>query len=58
MDTLTKLVGSMAVPPGDLLDGIYWAPAVAPEPVGSFAFGSQSRLRTWPYSEGGRPGSS
>ncbi|MEU6064962.1 hypothetical protein ABZ864_10840 [Streptomyces sp. NPDC047082] len=32
----------MAVPLGDRLDGINWVPAVAPEPVGSFTFGTDA----------------
>jgi hypothetical protein len=34
----------MAVPPGELLDGIVWVPG--PETVGTFAFGSSSIART------------
>jgi transcriptional regulator with XRE-family HTH domain len=37
IDTLIQLAGAMAVPPGELLDGIEWLPA--PEPSGTFAFG-------------------
>jgi hypothetical protein len=33
----------MAVPPGELLDGIAWVPAA--EPRGTFAFGSSSIKR-------------
>jgi len=40
IDTLVRLADSMAVPPGELLDGISWVPA--PEVVGAFAFGSMS----------------
>ena len=50
IDTLTRLAGSMAVPPGELLDGIDWVPG--PETVGSFAFGGDGLRRTivksWP----------
>lgn len=38
IDTLIKLSGAMAVPPGELLDGIDWVPG--PEPDGAFSFGS------------------
>jgi transcriptional regulator with XRE-family HTH domain len=40
IDTLIRLAGAMAVPPGELLDGIAWVPA--PEPRGAFAFGTSS----------------
>lgn len=40
IDTLIRLAGAMAVPPGELLDGIDWVPG--PEPQGLFAFGSSS----------------
>lgn len=40
IDTLIRLANSMAVPPGELLDGIDWVPV--PATVGSFAFGSSS----------------
>jgi transcriptional regulator with XRE-family HTH domain len=50
IDTLIRLAGAMAVPPGELLDGIAWVPA--PEPQGSFAFGSSSitrrLIKDWP----------
>jgi transcriptional regulator with XRE-family HTH domain len=50
IDTLIRLAGAMAVPPGELLDGIAWVPA--PEPRGAFAFGSSSIKRRlvsdWP----------
>lgn len=50
IDTLIRLAGAMAVPPGELLDGIAWVPA--PEPQGAFAFGSSSitpgLIRNWP----------
>jgi transcriptional regulator with XRE-family HTH domain len=32
IDTLIRLAGAMAVPPGELLDGIHWVPG--PEPKG------------------------
>ena len=44
IDTLIRLAGAMAVPPGELLDGIAWVPA--PEPKGAFAFGTSSITRT------------
>ena len=37
IDTLIRLAGAMAVPPGELLDGIFWVPR--PETSGAFAFG-------------------
>ena len=40
IDTLLRLAGSMAIPPGELLDGIDWVPP--PEVIGAFAFGSIS----------------
>lgn len=40
IDTLVRLADSMVVPPGELLDGIYWVPV--PEVVGAFSFGSSS----------------
>jgi transcriptional regulator with XRE-family HTH domain len=43
IDTLTKLAGSMAVPPGELLDGIDWVPG--PETEGSFTFGGDGLRR-------------
>jgi transcriptional regulator with XRE-family HTH domain len=50
IDTLIRLAGAMAVPPGELLDGITWVPA--PERHGAFAFGSSSVRRIlisdWP----------
>ncbi|MBS1842858.1 MAG: helix-turn-helix transcriptional regulator [Actinobacteria bacterium] len=45
IDTLIRLAGAMAVPPGELLDGIAWVPA--PEPRGAFAFGP-SAISKWP----------
>jgi transcriptional regulator with XRE-family HTH domain len=42
IDTLIRLAGAMAVPPGDLLDGINWAPG--PETSGTFVLGAGS----WP----------
>jgi transcriptional regulator with XRE-family HTH domain len=36
IDTLVQLAGAMAVPPGELLDGIDWVPG--PEPEGNFTF--------------------
>jgi transcriptional regulator with XRE-family HTH domain len=43
IDTLIQLAGAMAVPPWQLLDGIYWVPA--PESVGSFSLGARHRVR-------------
>jgi transcriptional regulator with XRE-family HTH domain len=43
IDTLIRLAGAMAVPPGELLDGMAWVPA--PEPQGAFASGSSSITR-------------
>jgi transcriptional regulator with XRE-family HTH domain len=43
IDTLIRLAGAMAVPPGELLDGIAWVPA--PEIEGAFVFGSSSITR-------------
>lgn len=40
IDTLIRLAGAMAVPPGELLDGIHWVPG--PEPKGAFSIGSSS----------------
>ncbi len=48
IDTLTKLVASMTVPPGDFLDGIYWVTAVVP------ATGRFVRLRLSARTESGR----
>jgi transcriptional regulator with XRE-family HTH domain len=48
IDTLIRLAGSMAVPPGELLDGIYWVPAPAPDPVGAFSFGADGLRREFP----------
>lgn len=36
IDTLIRLAGAMAIPPGELLDGIDWVPG--PETSGAFAF--------------------
>jgi transcriptional regulator with XRE-family HTH domain len=38
IDTLIRLAGAMAVPPGALLDGIDWVPG--PAPHGTFVLGS------------------
>jgi transcriptional regulator with XRE-family HTH domain len=40
IDTLIRLAGAMAVPPGELLDGIHWVPG--PEPKGAFSIDSSS----------------
>jgi transcriptional regulator with XRE-family HTH domain len=37
IDTLVRLAGAMAVPPGELLDGIDWVPG--PETSGAFVVG-------------------
>ncbi|HEY2053149.1 MAG TPA: helix-turn-helix transcriptional regulator [Solirubrobacterales bacterium] len=37
IDTLIRLAGAMAVPPGELLEGIDWVPG--PETDGTFAVG-------------------
>ncbi|MBA3865410.1 MAG: helix-turn-helix transcriptional regulator [Solirubrobacterales bacterium] len=42
IDTLIRLAGAMAVPPGELLGGIDWVPG--PEPSGAFVLGACS----WP----------
>jgi transcriptional regulator with XRE-family HTH domain len=41
IDTLVQLAGAMAVPPGELLDGIYWVPGL--ETTGAFGFASRSK---------------
>jgi transcriptional regulator with XRE-family HTH domain len=46
IDTLIRLAGAMAVPPGELLEGIDWVPG--PEPSGAFVL----RAGPWPA----RPG--
>ena len=43
IDTLIQLAGAMAVPPGELLDGIVWVPG--PEPEGTFSFSQGPRTR-------------
>lgn len=43
IDTLIRLAGAMAVPPGELLDGIDWVPG--PEPEGTFSFSRAQRPR-------------
>lgn len=40
IDTLIRLAGAMAVPAGELLEGIGWVPG--PEAEGTFALGSRS----------------
>lgn len=52
IDTLIRLAGAMAVPPGELLDGIDWVPG--PETDGTFAFGSVSISRGPARDEPGR----
>jgi hypothetical protein len=41
VDTLIRLAGARAVPPGELLGGIDWVPG--PEPEGAFVLGSAPR---------------
>ncbi len=41
VDTLVRLAGAMAIPPGDLVEGIHWTPA--PAKVGAFTFGTPPR---------------
>lgn len=41
IDTLIRLAGAMAVPPGELLEGIDWVPG--PRTSGAFVLGSCSR---------------
>ncbi|HEY2055360.1 MAG TPA: helix-turn-helix transcriptional regulator [Solirubrobacterales bacterium] len=55
IDTLIQMAGAMAVPPGELLDGIYWVPAF--EPVGSFAFGTKDNRQAndAPHSQPSHP---
>jgi transcriptional regulator with XRE-family HTH domain len=43
IDTLIQLAGAMAVPPGELLDGIDWVPG--PEPEGTFTFSREPKAR-------------
>lgn len=51
IDTLIRLAGAMAVPPGELLEGIDWVPG--PEPSGAFVLGAGSwPARAW---RGGDP---
>jgi transcriptional regulator with XRE-family HTH domain len=38
IDTLIRLAGALAVPPGELLEGIDWVPG--PEPSGAFVLGA------------------
>lgn len=38
IDTLIRLAGAMAIPPGELLEGIDWVPG--PEPSGAFVLGA------------------
>ncbi len=46
IDTLIQLAGAMAVPPGELLDGIDWVPGREVE--GSFSFSSSTRTARQP----------
>jgi transcriptional regulator with XRE-family HTH domain len=41
IDTLIKLAGAMAIPPSDLLEGIYWTPGDTSR--GGFSFGEARR---------------
>jgi transcriptional regulator with XRE-family HTH domain len=41
IDTLIRLAGAMAVPPGELLEGIDWVPG--PRTSGAFVLGSAPR---------------
>jgi transcriptional regulator with XRE-family HTH domain len=41
IDTLIQLAGAMALPPGDLLDGIHWLPG--PERFGTFVLAGAPR---------------
>lgn len=41
IDTLIRLAGAMAVPPGELLGGIDWVPG--PQTSGAFALGDSPR---------------
>ncbi len=43
IDTLVQLAGAMAVPPGELLDGIYWTPGLGV--TGSFTISSVPKAR-------------
>lgn len=42
IDTLVRLAGAMAIPAGDLVEGIHWTPAEAR--TGTFTFGSAPRM--------------
>jgi DNA-binding XRE family transcriptional regulator len=41
IDTLVRLAGAMAIPAGELVEGIYWTPAQAK--LGTFTFGTPPR---------------
>lgn len=43
IDTLIRLAAAMAVPPGELLDGIVWVPG--PEPDGAFSLSPRAVAR-------------
>jgi hypothetical protein len=47
-----QAVGSMALPPGEPLDGTYWVPALTPEPVGAFTTPSPDELCRGPIEQG------
>jgi transcriptional regulator with XRE-family HTH domain len=42
IDTLVRLAGAMAIPTGELVEGIHWTPA--PAKVGTFTFGTPPRM--------------
>jgi len=44
VDTLIQLAGAMAVPPGELLDGIDWVPG--PKPEGTFTVSPVPKVRS------------
>jgi transcriptional regulator with XRE-family HTH domain len=44
IDTLIQLAGAMAIPPGELLDGIEWIPG-PPAAEGTYAFAGAPSLR-------------
>lgn len=43
IDTLIKLAGAMAIPPGDLIEGIHWTPGDTSS--GGFSFGGSDAPR-------------
>ena len=42
IDTLVRLAGAMAIPAGELVEGIHWTPAQAR--TGTFTFGTPPRM--------------